>query len=121
MHPAGNAHGMPARMTPDEVVVADSTQDRPLISYVSSKYLVADSGYGTDANEDWVVAHGMEPVMPLRSYRMEPRECDRDPNRPRRLVEIAFLKFQQNRAEATRHAERTASFLAILRIRAPVI
>ena len=52
LHPARNAHGMLARMTPDEVVVADSTQDRPLISYVSSKYLVADRGYGTDANED---------------------------------------------------------------------
>ena len=108
-------------MNPDEVVVADSTHDRPLRSYVSSKYLDAESGCGTDANEDWVVAQGMEPVTALRSHRKEPRECDRDPIRPRRLVEIAFLKFQQHRAEATRHAERTASFLAILGIRATVI
>ena len=63
----------------------------------------------------------MEPVIPPRSHRKEPRDYDRDLYRLRHLVENAFLNFKQWRAVATRYAKRTASFLAICQIRALAI
>ena len=63
----------------------------------------------------------MEPVIPPRSHRREPRYYDQDLYRLRHLVENAFLNFKQWRAVATRYAKRAASFLAICQIRALVL
>ena len=67
------------------------------------------------------IAQGMEPVIPSRNHRKDPRYYDKDLYRLRHLVEKAFLNFKQWRAVATRYAKRTASFLAICQIRALVL
>ena len=108
-------------MTLTEGTVADSTQARSLTEDFPAEYLLADKGYDTNAIVDGAIAQGMEPVIPPRRHRKEPRAYDRDLYRLRHLVENAFLNFKQWRAVATRYAKRTASFLAICQIRALVI
>ena len=112
---------MPVRMILTEGTAADCTQAPFLTADLDAQYLLADRGYDTNAIVAEAVAQGMEPVIPPRSHRKEPRCYDRDIYRLRHLVENAFLNFKQWRGVATRYAKREASFLAICQIRALVL
>ena len=111
---------MPIRLVLTEGAMADCTQDQPLIvrQWRTAQYLLADKGYDTNAIVAGAMEQGMEPVIPPRSHRKEPRYYDRGLYRLRHLVENAFLNFKQWRGVATRYAKRAASFLAICQIRA---
>ena len=98
--------------------MADCTQAPFLTADLEAQYLLAGRGYDTNAIVAEAVAQGMEPVIPPRSHRKEPRHYDRDIYRLRHLVENAILNFKQWRGVATRYAKRAASFLAICQIRA---
>ena len=110
----------PVRLVLTEGTWADCTQAQPPIARQrrTAQYLLADKGHDTNAIVAEAVARGMEPVIPPRSHRKEPRYYDRDLYRLRHLVENAFLNFKQWRGMATRYAKRAASFLAICQIRA---
>ena len=118
MHLAVDAHGMPVRLVLTEGTVADCAQANLLTADLEAQYLVADRGYDTKAVVAGAMAQGMEPVIPPRRHRKEPRCYDRDIYGLRHLVEKAFLNFKQWRGVATRYAKRAASFLAICQIRA---
>ena len=109
---------MPVRLVLTEGTSADSTQAQPLIADLEAQYLLADKGHDTNAIVAGAMAQGMEPVIPPRRHRKEPRDYDRDIYRQRHMVENAFLNFKQWRGVATRYAKRAASFLAICQIRA---
>ncbi len=112
---------MPVRLTLTEGTVADCTQASDLIANTAAEYLLADRGYDTDAIVSEAEAQVMEPVIPPRSHRKEPRYYDRALYKLRHLVENSFLHFKQRRAVATRYARNEASFLAICQIRALAI
>ena len=112
---------MPVRLILTEGTVADCTQAQPLKEGFPAECLLADKGYDTNSVVAGAIAKRVEPVIPPRSHRKEPRNYDRDLYRLRHLVENAFLNFKQCRAVATRYVKRTASFLAICQIRALVI
>ena len=120
---------MPVGLILTEGTVADCTQAQPLTEGFPAEYLLADKslprtgygGYDTNSVVAGAIAQGVEPVIPPRSHRKEPRDYDRDLYRLRHLVENALLNFKQWRAVATGYAKRTASFLAICQIRALVI
>ena len=113
-----SARGGPVRLVLTEGTAADCTQAPFLTADLDAQYLLADRGYDTNAIVAEAVAQGMEPVIPPRSHRKEPRCYDRDIYRLRHLVENAFLNFKQWRGVATRYAKRAGSFLAICQIRA---
>ncbi len=121
LHLAVDAHGMPVRLVLTGGTVADCTQAHSLIEGIAAEYLLADRGYDTNAIVAEAVAQGMEPVIPPRSHRKEPRNYDRALYKLRHLVENSFLDFKQWRAVATRYAKNEASFLAICQIRALAI
>ena len=58
-----------------EDAVADCTQALPLIvrQRQTAQYLLADKDYDTNANVAGTMANGMEPVIPPRIHRKEPR------------------------------------------------
>ena len=112
---------MPVRMSLSEGTVADCTQAHSLIVDIPAQYLLADRGYDTNAIVAEAEAQGMEPVIPPRSHRKEPRYYDRALYKLRHLVENSFLDFKQWRAIATRYAKNEASFLAICQILALAI
>ena len=112
---------MPVRLILTEGTVADCTQAHSLMADFPTEYLLADRGYDTNTIVAEAKAQGMEPVIPPRSHRKEPRYYDQDLYKLRHLVENTFLDFKQWRAVATRYAKSAASFLAICQIRALVL
>ena len=112
---------MPVRLSLTEGTVADCTQASSLIADLAAEYLLADRAYDTDAIVAEALAQGMEPVIPPRSHRREPRSYDQYLYKLRHLVEKAVLDLKQWRGVATRYAKNAASFLAICQIRAMVI
>ena len=112
---------MPVRLSLSEATVADCTQGHSLIEGIAAEYLLADRGYDTNAIMAEAEADGMDPVIPPRSHRKEPRYYDRALYKLRHLVKNSFLHFKQWRAVATRYAKNETSFLTICQIRAPAI
>ena len=112
---------MPVRLAVTEGTVADSSQALPLIQGIEAQCLLADKAY--DTNEIIATARelGMDPVIPPKRNRREPRGYDQALYRLRHLVENGFLEFKQWRGVATRYAKRAASYLAICQLRAVMV
>ena len=66
------------RLVLTEGTLADCTQAPFLTADLEAQYLLADRGYDTNAIVAEAVAQGMEPVIPPRSHRKEPRYYDRE-------------------------------------------
>ena len=101
--------------------MADCTQAEELIRGLPAQCLLADKGYDTDAIAAAAQAGGMEPVIPPRSNRKQPRQYDRHLYKLRHLVENAFMKLKGWRGIATRYAKRTSSYLAAVHIRCAIL
>ena len=86
---------MPVRLSLTEGTVADCTQASDLIADLAAQFLLADRAYDTDAIIAEALAQGMEPVIPPKKNRKEPREYDRYLYKLRHLVENAVLEFKQ--------------------------
>ena len=112
---------MPVRLILTKGTTADSTQAIPLIEGIGAEHLLADKGYDSNEIVEAALAKGMNPVIPPRSNRKEPRAYDLDLYKLRHLVENAFLDMKQWRGVATCYAKKYASFLAICQIRALVL
>jgi len=108
---------MPVRMVVTAGTTADCSQASTLIEGIDAQYLLADKGYDSNAIIAQAREQGMEPVIPPRKNRKEPRDYDKHLYRLRHLVENAFLHLKRWRGIATRYAKNTASFLAAVHIR----
>ena len=87
---------------------------------IEAEHLLADKGYDSDQIVAAASARGINPVIPPRSNRKEPRDYDKDLYKLRLMVENGSLHLKQWRGVATRYAKRSAPFLAICQIRALV-
>ena len=105
---------MPVRLELTEGTTADCTQAQSLTADLPAQYLLADRGYDTNAIVAEAIAQGMEPVIPPRSHRREPRYYDQDLYRLRHLVENAFLNFKQWRAVANSLCQKSLLILGYL-------
>ena len=112
-----DAHGLPVRLLITEGTAADCTQAGRLIDGIDAAYLLADKAYDTDAIISVCNDRGIEPVIPSKCNRKQPREHDKYLYRYRHLVENAFLWLKRWRGIATRYAKNTSSFLAAVQIR----
>ena len=112
---------MPVRLILTQGTTADCSQAIALIQGIQAEHLLADKGYDSNEIVTAALARGINPVIPPKSNRKDPRYYDQDLYKLRHLVENAFLHLKQWRAVATRYAKRSASFLAICQIRALVL
>ena len=117
IHLAVDAHGMPVRILITEGTKHDSTQAGLLIEGISADHLLADKAYDSDAIILQLRQQGINPVIPSRSNRLNPRAFDKHLYKLRHLVENAFLHLKRWRGIATRYAKNTTSFLAAVQIR----
>ena len=108
---------MPVRMLITEGTTADCTQAGQLIRSIDTDYLLADKAYDTDAIISECHERKIEPVIPSKSNRKQPREHDKYLYRYRHLIENAFLWLKRWRGIATRYAKNAVSFLAAVHIR----
>lgn len=83
-----------------------------------SAYLVADTGYDSNALRAWLVERGTTPVIPARSNRKAPIGHDRHIYRQRNVIERMFCRFKDWRRVATRFDRNIKTFLATLAIAA---
>ncbi len=109
---------MPAAMRIAAGATADPTQAPALIADIPAGHLLADRGYDANAVLAAAETRGMNPVMPPRRSRKEPREYDRHPYRWRHPAEDAFRNFKEWSGMAARYAKSAASYLAACQVRA---
>ncbi len=80
---------------------------------LKAKALLADRSFDVDARViEPLRAAGIEPVIPSKRTRKQPRNYDRDLYKARHLIENFFCRLKQFRAIATRYDKRAANFLA---------
>ena len=96
---------------------ADCTQACALIDGLTSKHLLADRAYDSNAIAQQALSQGMTLVIPSKKNRKKQRKYDTYLYKMRHLVENAFLYLKRWRGIATRYAKLTASFLAAIHIR----
>jgi len=100
---------------------ADCTQALPLLEGIPAGAVLGDKGYDTDAIVDAVAALGSTVVIPPRSMRKTPRDCDYPLYRERNLIERFFNRVKHFRAIATRYAKRGRNFKAFLYLVATLV
>ena len=88
-----------------------------LIEGILAENLLADKAYDSDAIISQAEEQKMNPVIPPKSNRKNPRTFDKELYKLRHLVENAFLHLKRWRGIATRYAKNSASFLAAIQIR----
>ena len=96
---------------------ADCSLAAALIKDLNAEHLLADRGYDSDAIVEQAIQQGMQPQIPPRKNRKQPRSYDKALYRHRHLVENAFLLLKRWRGIATRYAKNAKSFLAAAQIR----
>jgi transposase len=84
---------------------------------LQADFLIADKGYDAQKVLELAGEKSMEPVIPPRKNRTQPRAYDAHLYRMRHLVETMFLRLKEWRGIATRYAKNTASYLAAVQIR----
>ena len=78
--------------------------------------VAADKAYDSDAIRETLAVDGIEPVIPSRAGRREPKAYDRDTYKQRNRVERFFNKLKDFRGIATRYGKLAASFLAMVQL-----
>ena len=107
LHLAVDSHGMPVRLILTQGTTADCSQAIALIQGIQAEHLLADKGYDSNEIVTAALARGINPVIPPKSNRKDPRYYEQDLYKLRHLVENAFLHLKQWRAVATRYAKRS--------------
>ena len=93
-----------------------------LLPGLEADALLADKAY--DADERVIEPlrdAGIEPVIPAKANRKQPRPYDRDLCKARSLIENFFCKLKQFRAIATRYDKTARNFLAAIHLAAAAI
>lgn len=93
---------------------ADCVYADKLMADHEPEAVLADKGYDTDAIVKSIEDRGAEVVIPPKSNRVEPRECDKVLYRARNLVECCVGKLKQFRRVATRYEKRSRNFLGMV-------
>jgi transposase len=83
-----------------------------------SGWLLADRAYDARKLRDWLVARGVEPVIPPNRTRKHPYPWDSEVYRSRNLIERMFCRLKDFRRIATRYDKRADNFLSAVMIAA---
>lgn len=112
LHAIVDALGNPVALSLTPGQTADINEAVPLLQTVEPKALLADKGYDSDALVETLAQRGIEPVIPPKANRKNPRKTDFALYRERNLVERFFNKIKHYRAIATRYDKLASTFLA---------
>jgi transposase len=77
--------------------------------------LVGDKGYDSDAFIQALQDKGIEPVIPPRSNRLNPRQCDSSLYKERHLIECFFNKMKHYRRVFSRFEKLARHYLGFIR------
>ena len=115
-HAAVGALGNPVRLPLTAGQVSGHTQSEALIAGFRADFVLAGKGYDSDAFVAAIKGNGAVPVIPPRSNRIMPRDCDKEIYRERNLVERLFQKLKECRRVATRHERLARNYMTMLNL-----
>jgi transposase len=93
-----------------------------LLPGLEADALLADKAYDADERVIEPLRHAeIEPVIPTKANRKEPRPYDKDIYKARSLIENFFCKLKQFRAIATRYDKTARNFLAAVHLSAAIV
>jgi transposase len=121
IHTAVDALGNPVRFILSGGQASDYTQALPLIEGFEVQAVLADKGYDSDEIVDCIAARGAQAVIPPRSNRKTPRDCDFALYAERHRIECFFSKLKHYRGIATRYCKRARNFASLIYLAATVI
>ena len=107
-----DAHGNPLALSLTAGQVHDITQAEALLALVEPDALLGDKGYDAGAFVASLEARGIKVVIPPKSNRKTPRDCDFALYRERNLAARFFNIIKHFRAIATRYEKTARNFLA---------
>lgn len=81
----------------------------------STNALLGDKGYDSDAFIQALVEKGIEPVIPSRSNRIYPRDCDWFVYKERHLIECFFNKIKHYRRIFSRYEKMAKNYMGFIR------
>ncbi len=97
------------------------TQALPLIEGFCVQAVLGDKGYDSDEIVAHIIASGAKAVIPPRSNRKNPRDCDFALYAERHRIECFFNKIKHYRGIATRYCKRARNFQSLIYLAAAVI
>jgi len=100
---------------------ADITQSYTLIEGVKANYALLDKAYDADKLIEQLIQQGIIPVIPPKSNRKEPRECDQHIYKERHLVECFIGKLKQFRRVFSRFEKWGKNYMSFIRFAAALI
>lgn len=100
---------------------SDYTQALPLIEGFRVQAVLADKGYDSDEIVGRIATMGAQAIIPPRSNRKNPRECDFALYAERHRIECFFSKLKHYRGIATRYCKRARNFQSLIYLAAAVI
>lgn len=106
IHLAVDSHGLPVKINITSGFDADCQQALDLIRGLNASAVFADKAYDINAFIDYLTDNGIEPVIPSKRNRKEPRQHNKALYRLRYFVKNAFLHLKQWRRIATRYAKQ---------------
>lgn len=83
---------------------------------VGAGALLGDKGYDSDAFVQAIPAKGMQPVIPPRSNRIAPRDCDWFVYKERHLIECFFNKIKHYRRVFSRFEKLARNYMGFIRL-----
>ena len=100
---------------------SDYTHALPLLEGLAAKSVIGDKGYDSNEIVEWITIRGAQAVIPPRSNRKNPRECDFALYAERHRIECFFSKIKHYRGIATRYCKRARNFQSLIYLAATVI
>lgn len=99
----------------------DLTCAEPLLENADPDALIGDKAFDADALLNALEQRDIAPVIPPKTNRKEPRDCDYALYRERNLIERFFNKIKHFRAIATRYDKLARNFLAAVQLVSAII
>ena len=96
--------------------VHDIIQAEVLTAQVRPEAILGDKGYDADSFISSLEVRAIKPIIPPKSNRKKPRDCDFALYAERNLVERFFNNIKQFRGIATRYEKTARNFLAGLHL-----
>jgi transposase len=93
---------------------SDSPRLPRFLTLLNPEFVLGDKGFDSDENLEAVRATGAVPVIPPKSNRMNPQECDYEIYKERRHIECLIGKLKYFRRIFSRFDKYASHFLSFI-------
>jgi putative transposase len=121
IHAAGDALGLPVRLTGTPGQRHDIAFAHELIEGIDAQALLADKGYDANHLVEKIEKRGTQVVIPPKRDRKIQRVYDTGLYKERNQIERFFNKLKQFRRVATRYDKLLANFMGFVKLAAIAI